>query len=343
MPRVDSFSRFSEPPAPPPQQPLPEKPHAPSRTGADGFSPLKRSDTDKAKPPTSTSSSTGSPVARDSSQILSLLEALSSAKREIDTQGARMKELEDLLRQEKAAREFAEEKIKQLEMRNLPQNEEHSAVVVTEVPKENELSTPYEQGKIEKADGYLGGLALPSEASVDSVASQLESSAEVQVSHLQERLEMRMVEMEDMKKQVASYRDRAETAESETVQSRKSLAELIEDLRRERADKATILAANHQLESGNVDQGSAKSHSDHDQHAQRSVLEPNQKDSLSVQQSEHVPSKIKEVDTAATAFASQWQRRRFLEEASPYASMFGVVLLGVGLMAYLNGWQKMDK
>lgn len=53
--------------------------------------------------------------------------------------------------------------------------------------------------------------------------------------------------------------------------------------------------------------------------------------------------KSKELDAAATALAKQWHRRKFMEEASPYASMLGVVLLGVGLMAYLNGWQKMDK
>src|SRR3569623_302896 len=64
-PRVDSFSRFSDPPAPPPQQPLPEKPDAPPRHGSDSFSPLKRSDTDKPK-----SFPTSSPVSRDSSQIL---------------------------------------------------------------------------------------------------------------------------------------------------------------------------------------------------------------------------------------------------------------------------------
>jgi hypothetical protein len=111
MPRVDSFSRFSEPPAPPPQQPLPEKPDALSRSASESFSPLKRSDTEKPK------SGTGSPVSRDSSQILNLIEALSSAKREIETHGTRVKELENLLFQEQAARKLAEDKVNELEMR----------------------------------------------------------------------------------------------------------------------------------------------------------------------------------------------------------------------------------
>ncbi|KAJ5846180.1 hypothetical protein N7534_009849 [Penicillium rubens] len=65
----------------------------------------------------------------------------------------------------------------------------------------------------------------------------------------------------------------------------------------------------------------------------------------SMQGFDPVTSQNKDMDAAAaaTTFATQHHRHNYVEEASPYASMFGVVLLGVGLMAYLNGWQKMDK
>jgi hypothetical protein len=32
-----------------------------------------------------------------------------------------------------------------------------------------------------------------------------------------------------------------------------------------------------------------------------------------------------------------------LLQSAPYASILGVVLIGVGLMTYLNSWQKLEK
>ncbi|KAJ5198805.1 uncharacterized protein N7459_008636 [Penicillium hispanicum] len=337
MPRVDSFSRFSDPPAPPPQQPLPEKPDAP-RSGMDAFSPLKRSDTDKQKPVSTTSS----PVSRDSSQILSLLEALSSAKREIDVQSVRMKELEDILHQEKAARESAEEKVKKLEMRSSLEHAKQSADGSTDSLPDNNSETQREHEDVEKAEQPNGSIP-PSEASADPEATKPDSYPDVNTAQLQKRLETMMEEMEEMRKQVASFKDRAEKAENENAHSRKSLAELIEDHRRERDEKATAAAAIRKTKLDVHGQDTAKSTSEHSSPAENGAAEPSKKGDASVQHSDPASLKGKEMDAAATALATQWHRRGFLEEASPFASMFGVVLLGVGLMAYLNGWQKMDK
>ena len=111
-PKIDPMSPFSQPPAPPPQQPLPEKPDAARANNHDSFTQpsLKRSTTEK--PTLGMSSPTKN---ESSSQILSLVEALTSAKKEIDSQGDRVKQLEDLLRQERKARESAEERARRLE------------------------------------------------------------------------------------------------------------------------------------------------------------------------------------------------------------------------------------
>jgi len=90
-PIKDLKTRFLEPPAPPPQQPLPEKPDAPS---------FKRADTEKPK-------NIGSPV-RSDAQMSTLTDALSSAKKEIESQGIRLRDLETLLNEERRAREDAE-------------------------------------------------------------------------------------------------------------------------------------------------------------------------------------------------------------------------------------------
>lgn len=320
MPRVDSFSRFSEPPAPPPQQPLPEKPDALPRSASDAFSPLKRSDTDKPK-----SASSNSPVSRDSSQILSLVEALSSAKREIDNQGARVKELEGLLLQERAARESAEEKVKKLELSSASDEEPKSEGAVYAPEEESEIKLEHDEST-----------AIPIEAPAPPEASQNGSTAEVDTTQLQRRLENMMEEMEEMRKQMTTFKERAEKAEDESTESRKSLAEMIETLRKERAEKESASAAASRPNA----QGQSLANTISEQVSTENGSAESNMDGSSSHRFDPVTSK--ELEVAATAFATQ-HRRNFLEEASPYASMFGVVLLGVGLMAYLNGWQKMDK
>lgn len=318
MPRMDSFSRFSDPPAPPPQQPLPEKPDALPRNGVDVISPLKRSDTEKPK-----MSAGSSPVSRESSQILSLIEALSSAKREIDSQGARVKELESLLLQERHARESAEEKAKSLELVSIKESEEPQST--SELSQQLDRS-PQTASEGEKSDAPLvNGIISP-------VPEQNNAAVEDQTDRLQRRLETMMGEMEEMKKQLSSYKDRAEKAETESNKARKSLAEMIEELRKERS---------HTSDKG-----------------VEPMVEPTRAvDASSPQPDDESATTIKKVEVDPQHAVSSpgtkvlelpgstditHRPRDAIEQTSPFASMLGVVLLGVGLMAYLNGWQKMD-
>lgn len=327
MPRVDSFSRFSDPPAPPPQQPLPEKPDALSRSASESFSSLKRSDTEKPK------GGTGSPVSRDSSQILSLIEALSTAKREIDTQGTRVKELESMLLQEQAARKLAEERIHDLETRPAVENKDLAADDKDPLPENGPDDDDDE--KIETEDTVQVNGIHPPEAPA-SQETQTEPPVEDKSAGLQLRLDAMMEEMEEMRKQIASFKDRAEHAEDNTTQARQSLADMVETLRKERAEKASVAASGNKLAAH--DRSPTKDPSGQAVSSE-GLVEPKTNNPCV----ESANSHNKELDAAATAFATQHQRPNYVEEASPYASIFGVVLLGVGLMAYLNGWQKMDK
>ncbi|PWY73887.1 cytoplasm to vacuole targeting Vps64 [Aspergillus sclerotioniger CBS 115572] len=323
MPRVDSFSRFSEPPAPPPQQPLPEKPDALPRNGTDALSPLKRPEPDKSK------LGTNSPVTRENSQILSLIEALSSAKRELDSQGARVKELEALLIQERNARESAEEKARSLEMQS---NQTASDPVSGDADLDHNnteqiASTEESQNVMPEAETSTIDIAAP-----DSEKQPLPESP---TNVLQRRLETMIQEMEEMKNQVTIFKDRADLAENETVEARKSLAEMIETLRQERAERAQRESVTDAQKRTEVpDEVSSDTQESADEQTNVCAEQP--------QPSATVPS-AKGVDNADTTFAKQSHRHDVLEQSSPFASMLGVVLLGVGLMAYLNGWQKMDK
>lgn len=322
MPRVDSFSRFSDPPAPPPQQPLPEKPDALPRNGTDALSPLKRSETEKSK------LGPNSPVTRENSQILSLIEALSSAKRELDSQGARVKELEALLIQERNARESAEEKARSLEMKS---TQFAPGPTADAEPEDDSTKKPTEMEEPK---------TMPPDADIstdsDAPTSEKQSLAESQTDVLQRRLESMILEMEEMKKQVTMFKDRADVAENEAVEARKSLAEMIETLRQERAERAQGNAVSGAQTDAPASAGSSSE-------PRESAEETGSVCAEQSQPTTATPSGTKAVDNADTTFATQSHRHDVLEQSSPFASMLGVVLLGVGLMAYLNGWQKMDK
>lgn len=334
MPRVDSFSRFSEPPAPPPQQPLPEKPDAPPRSNSDAFSPLKRSDTEKTKP-------TSSPVSRDSSQILNLIEALSTAKREIDSQGARVKELENLYLQEKAARESAEEKVKQLEIQATSEIKEIKSED-DETETKTETDGAHEETDSETTQLSNGSVISP-ETPVSSTADQAEPAPAVDTEQLESRLENMLQKMEDMKEQMASFKDRAEKAEKESTESRASLAEMIETLRQERAEKEAALASAAKS-AAQTHESSKSVVADEAAHpAGNGSVTPGNKSGAAVQNFDQASPDKQAADSAVADMATEWRRRKLVQESSPYASMFGVVLIGVGIMAYLNGWQKLDK
>ncbi|KAL6237720.1 hypothetical protein BDW75DRAFT_71995 [Aspergillus navahoensis] len=319
MPRVDSFSRFSEPPAPPPQQPLPEKPDALPRNGVDAISPIKRADTEKPK-----MSAGSSPVSRESSQILSLIEALSSAKRELDTQGARVKELEQLLLQERLARESAEQKAKSLELVSAKESERPS-----DPTQDSQLDGSIRNSNPETTVDKLDSQSVDAPAMPEQDHTPIENQAE----KLQRRLETMMEDMEAMRKQLSSYKERAEKAEAETGEARKSLAEMIETLRKESAvvrDQEPVSPVRD-----------TKTVNDSPPLVDQSAAAVN-KSEAGLEDAASPP--LAEGAGTGTGLTTQPHKRLdAVEQASPLASMLGVVLLGVGLMAYLNGWQKMDK
>ena len=186
-----------------------------------------------------------------------------------------------------------------------------------------------------EATVQVKGSILSSEVPVVSESEKRELSTETQLQH---RLESVMQQMEEMSKQMASFKERAERADNENVGLRKSLAEMIETIRKERAEKASTAPTDSKSHTQTHD--SSKVISGH-----AGSVEDGEVASMaggSSVESFEPDSKGQQMDAASTAIA-QWQRRHYLEEASPYASMLGVVLLGVGLMAYRNGWQKMDK
>ncbi|KAF7548034.1 hypothetical protein G7Z17_g7317 [Cylindrodendrum hubeiense] len=316
--RSDPKARFSDPPAPPPQQPLPEKPDVPS---------LKRGPTERPKsgPPN------GSPVRQDNlSQIIQLTEALNNAKRDIDTQTVRMRELEEMLQKERSAREEAEDLAKRLEetattyINGSAEHDEGDAINgVPESAEEEKAADPQEDESIEEATPAV-------------------DSAQETATALQARIDVMDNQMRDMKEQMEEWKQRCEVAESERDADRKTLAEMVVQLRAEEAAredaqrKARSRSRQRLAEAASVEVDEVPITSE----AQEDAIEKSKADRSGSIGSVDAPTRSRaNTITPATAEKGALAQGKHMQAVLPFASMFGVVLFGMGLMAYLNGWQ----
>ncbi|KJZ74861.1 hypothetical protein HIM_05770 [Hirsutella minnesotensis 3608] len=313
--RSDAKTRFSDPPAPPPQQPLPEKPDVPS-------SKRGLSERPKSGPPMP-----GPMRQEHANQIIQLTEALNNAKRDIDSQSARMRELELMLQKEREARELAEELAKRLEESAGVQMDGSATKPVSEargiasdsVDEETVIPHPSQNSK---------ALEIVDHDSAASLQSRINGMDE-QMRHMREQLEL--------------WKHRCEVAETERDEGRESLAEMVAKLRAEEAKRASSPARRRSrsrrsrsqprdedtgsnLESRPRNLGYAAEHTRADERSVR--MEPEDEPALS-RTNTITPATSQRVVLGPTP----------LQEGLPYASMLGVVLIGMGLMAYINGWQ----
>ncbi|KAL1866043.1 hypothetical protein Daus18300_006944 [Diaporthe australafricana] len=327
--RSDGKTRFSDPPAPPPQQPLPEKPDS-ARSQGDVPS-LKRATTERPK----SGPSSASPIRQDNlSQIIQLTEALNSAKREIDTQTSKMRDLEDMLQRERQAREAAEELAKRLEddahsrMNGSakPQVEDSTLAEAFEPPAEH---TGNDRELLEEPQP-----GIPPEASEDRASS------------LQSQIDNMLSEMKGLRDQVDSYKKQAEQATSERDADRKTLAEMVQQIR-QRDEEAAALKAAAEARPRSRSNGRERGATVTAREPSRGRSVANRADgvaSLASIDEDTLDDKptLSRANTITPTPRSPSKRAvsdQALMETIPYASMMGVVLLGMGLMAYINGWQ----
>ncbi|KAL9029716.1 MAG: hypothetical protein Q9196_002080 [Gyalolechia fulgens] len=375
-PMVEAMSPFSQPPAPPPQQPLPDKPDVARITSSESLNQpsLRRTHTER---PSSFSSSSAR-LEPHSSQILSLVEALNSAKKEIDSQGDRVKQLESLLKREKKARESAEERARRLmagqssgDGKRGDGNVEHDAfqplLDVSREASSESGSHVSSASTDDQSDTTI--IAAPSE-SPEQLHRQTEK-LDASTTRLQQRLEQMVREMDQVKTQMESYRRRAEGAERD----RASLAEMIESIRAESAGKDTatngnmIYPRNHAslkhpvgatssaldqprpatgLWNGVSSSPSSPLSSLHNRKQPNGTITASgtrteKSSSSNLQALERSMAATLHSYAAGTSTAQSTGGRDVAIHSAPYVSMFGVVLIGVGIMTWLNGWQKGDR
>jgi hypothetical protein len=334
--RTDPKPRFSDPPAPPPQQPLPEKPDVARIHNFEPSSPsLKRTNTERPR-----SVPNVSPVRQEpTSQILTLVEALASARKEIDIQTARMKDLEEMLQKERQARELAEEAAKRLE--SLQSEAKTNGHVETDDEGsivEEAFEPPAELVEKDAPESFE---PTPDETPVDAKAVNESTLL------LEKRLEAMLGDMQELRNQMESFKQRAETAESERDEERKerrTLAEMVEKIRLEESARrsSSTERARSPAEKDIAAQHILNGKGDSLHAALGPLLEK-----AGLTNGSAVSPDEKEVGRSVVGTLSRppGGSSPLLYNTTPYASMLGVVLIGMGVMAYLNGWQppKVDR
>jgi vacuolar-type H+-ATPase subunit I/STV1 len=310
-------TRFSDPPAPPPQQPLPEKP--------DVANALRRADTERPK--------AASPV-RPDAQMSSLTDALNSAKKEIETQSVRLRDLENLLNEERRAREDAEERANRLERESIKEPEDDTADQGAEEPEATE-------SKQEEATGLQDRAASP--------------TPDDTTARLQQRLESMMAEMNEMKQQMEAYRERAEAAESD----RKSLAEMVESIRKENASLASKASSRHRQSNGEATKDAASTGTDGHEESETEEGEITIVKHRDIDEGGPSPAATKDsaqnghpiesgdgtqIVKAAHALAARSNNRTdLMYHGGPVGAIVTVVAIGVAVMAMLNQYPKAER
>ncbi|KAI0154131.1 hypothetical protein GGR57DRAFT_117467 [Xylariaceae sp. FL1272] len=328
--RTDGKTRFSEPPAPPPQQPLPEKPDVPS---------LRRGLTEKAK----ANGQNTSPVRQDGngSQILALTEALSVAKKEIESQTSRMRDLEEMLQQERRARELAEELARRLEEQTAAANTAGSSTEVEangttleatfEPPTEEAVPSPVDTPMVDATDD-----AQPDPEVIETSAAQLQAQIQTMV-----------LEIADLRQQLDTWKQRAETSERERDTDRKSLAEMAIQIR-QAAEAKELVAAQQKAAaaaaslSKKADKARQEDAHDGDDDVKAAIYPNGAAGSSTESLDRPTLSRSPTLRPESSSTAAD-PPKNLLASGVPYASMTVVVLVGLGLMAYINGLQPQPK
>ncbi|KAF2110183.1 hypothetical protein BDV96DRAFT_615479 [Lophiotrema nucula] len=328
-PLKDLKARFSEPPAPPPQQPLPEKPdaHQPS---------LRRSDTEKPK-------SNSSPIRSDPPMHLnSLTDTLSSVKKELENQNIRVRDLEAMLTEERRAREDAEERANRLERESLKERKSSDTSSVIGDHESDVTITPEEGNGAPVENGSISP-----------------NIADIATARLQQRLDLMMSEMNEMKQQMENYRLRAEIAEAENATHRKTLAEMVEKIRQDEAKKMSKDAKRRSHSDSGLDREASAAgvdglvDGDDAEEGEITIINEDAEEDvagallkrLGMQNGSaihHDTSAISD-KLANSLTTGPPNRSEMMAHGAPAVSILTVVAIGVAVMAYLNQYSKVER
>ncbi|KAK7209451.1 hypothetical protein V2G26_016629 [Clonostachys chloroleuca] len=244
-----------------------------------------------------------------------------------------MRELEQMLQEERVAREEAEELAKRLEESASSQVNGLAIAPSVEAALETNDESEQPSKNIEQHEDE-------SAEDRDAAAAEDNAAKEIAVS-LQSRIDAMDVQMLELKEQLEHWKQRCEVAESERDADRKTLAEMVVQLR---AEEARHVANQKEKRSR-----SRRRAINNENEAATASADPSAAgDGSSIVHADGSGSNIDTGDEPTLSRANTItalhphdvsRGTQSLQVGLPYASAVGVVLLGMGLMAFLNGWQ----
>ena len=322
--RQDIKSAFSEPPAPPPQAPLPEKPDVARALADPVIQPLLRRGDTTRSPPTN-----GSPTRTDhSSDILRLCEELKLAKTELTSQNERMKTLEYQLDQERTARENAEERAQKLEeneRKDSPTDEDHPSADGS-ADSRSEDASPDLQIQVDQL-----------RTSIDEMKQQMEA--------YRQRAETAEAERDEVRQSLADMveQKRIENAERAAEKSRAS-SRSRSKARRSPSKHAPQLPGkeNSQPNGFAVAPAAPLSSPTSESLLERAGVEGGQP--ITQEQAEIITQYLaREVLGPHAKTTPHEIDKALLYYGVPYGSFAAVILLGYIAMTWVNGWPKIER
>ncbi|KAL5621887.1 hypothetical protein BROUX41_005832 [Berkeleyomyces rouxiae] len=345
--RADSKTRFSDPPAPPPQQPLPEKPtDVPS---------WKKSPSDRFKNSPGSNHSSSREL---SGQAFYMQTEIDNYKKKLSDQEVRLKVLEETLQSERSARQAAEDLNQKLE-------EAMASNHINGIDKgreESEAATSTNNdAKIEVEELQSANLAL--KALIESLKKEMESTSQTWERRLQKAEAEREIAQKSLAEMVLRLREEssargrnkaqrhhhksrgARSSSSSSASSASSASSSDDEAAPSSALKGTRNSTAGTTAAAQADDDSSSSSSDDETSDDEAHAVMRKQQSTTVSASKHQsslkyhPSTATNAATATGNRQQQQNRGQALSKSLPYASVVGVVILGVGVMAFINGWQ----
>lgn len=324
--RPEPTTCFSAPPAPPPQQPLPEKPDfTRSADYQSQISHSKRANTERSK----SISSISQARPETPCQAISLMEALAVAKKEIDSQTKKMRELEVQLLQEKKTREYAE----YVALLLGSQSETKRNELLNVSPKQSLMEEGFKSHVNVSNQKINSKSEATSEVSKIKMENQQENDSPISMENC---LETIFAEMGELKGQLETCKARTEAAMAERDADQKTLAEMVEKIRLDEAERNKQLSDEFEC----CDKLSGEPSSQEDIDASININQQKSVEQLFQPKAKPQSSWTNEAESTIGILAknNNYCEPFLNHHAAPFASMLGIVIIGVGIMSYLNGW-----
>lgn len=291
--------------------------------------------------------------------LFSLVSQLRDARLELEAKSAKMRELEELLRKERTAREMAEDRAAQLELASLSLRKQERQL------KENLNRTRASEDSIDLDDDQADdisiagsedtvlGLDLDFNEKRNLVRDEATVAAAEAAAQLQKKVEEMMAELEQAKEEIESYRQRVRTAEEDGEKSRKSLAEMVATLRADE-ERRRKSAKSHGIQTDSAPRPvlahfGVQTIVDIEPVTPATVIETGGEGAINANGSimklangSHKKLSVMELP-GNTKLMKQAHSRSMSSQSAPYVSIVSVVIIGVGIMAVLNSWQKGER